>query len=113
VLKPGGVLILNASDFIRRGERFPITDRHIELVEGVGFEVVDRVVVTIARMRRGENHKSRGDGEDIVVLRRSGSDETCGQEEFGANKNPQASDLGVLLCGRRDSNPHGHLPTRT
>ena len=70
MLKPGGLLILNTSDFIRRGG--VVTDRHIETLERHGFTVTAKEKVTTQRMRRGENHQARVEGEDLVTLTRLG-----------------------------------------
>lgn len=68
VLKRGGMLILNVSDFVRRGELVGVVSWHVEELVGLGFRVVDSVDVETPRLRYGANSHARVGSETVTVL---------------------------------------------
>lgn len=72
VLAPGGLFVLNASKFIRRGEEQDVTGWHVGVLEQLGLVVVERHQVETPRQRFGTNADKRVAFEDVVVLRKPG-----------------------------------------
>lgn len=75
VLAPGGLLLLNVSDFVRSKALVPATTWHRGALWGAGFTEAPgerpRVVET-QRLRYGENSDARAAGEVILRARRPG-----------------------------------------
>lgn len=69
VLQPGGILIVNTKDFIRRGEVFPLTRMHTELIEDIGFKRIDHVQVPCPGLTQGTN-RQRVDYEDVSIFKK-------------------------------------------
>lgn len=69
VLKPGGMVYLNVSDFIRAGKRVPAVAWHAGTLRKIGFEILGREKILTPRMRHGENHAARVDHEWILIGR--------------------------------------------
>lgn len=73
VLRPGGLLLLNVSDFVKRKERTPATMWHRGALWGAGFvehpSERPRVVAT-QRLRYGANADARAAAELIIRARR-------------------------------------------
>lgn len=72
VLRQGGLFVLNASKFIRKGEEMDVTGWHVNVLEQLGLVVVDRHQVETPRQRFGANADKRVTHEDVVVLRKPG-----------------------------------------
>lgn len=70
LLAPHGVFILNMSDHIRNFEPKPVTKWHVEALEWVGLEEVERHRVETSRNRFGENHGARVPYESVILFRR-------------------------------------------
>jgi DNA modification methylase len=70
VLRPGAPFVLNVSDFIRNGQRVPVTKIHIQACTKLGFEFIRAYPVETPRMRKGENHQARIDHEYVLHFRR-------------------------------------------
>lgn len=70
VLRPGGVLLLDVSNFVLRDRIIPIVDGHRRIVEDVGFHVETVVPLDTDRMRFGANGKIRVEGHRIIVARK-------------------------------------------
>lgn len=70
LLAPGGVLVLNCSDHIRKGERQYVTAWHVSILMELGLRLVDWEAVVTPRQRHGANGNLRVACEDIVVLRK-------------------------------------------
>jgi tRNA G10 N-methylase Trm11 len=70
VLVPGGVFILNISDFVRRGEIFDVTSMHYEICFDLGFRFEHRFNVRTPRMRYGANSGARVATEAVLVFRK-------------------------------------------
>ena len=68
---PGGLFILNVSDFIRRGETVPVCNWHCETILSLGYDLELEYDVPTARLRYGANHKARVTHEKIFVFRRT------------------------------------------
>lgn len=70
VIKPGGPFLLNVSDFIRDGQRVDASVWHVATCVALGWEWRDATRVQTPRMRRGQNHAARVDGEWVIELRK-------------------------------------------
>lgn len=70
LLSPDGLFILNVSDHIRKGERQPVVAWHRAVVRWHGMQLVQDIVVPTRRMRMGENHAARVEGEHVLVFRK-------------------------------------------
>lgn len=70
VLKPGGILVLNISDHIRKGQVVPVASWHYETLESLGFKCIRQDFEKTRRMRFGKNSEARIDGEWIFVFRK-------------------------------------------
>ncbi len=69
VLKPGGRFVLNCKDHMRGGERQPVTDWHVSVLENLGLGVHDWRRVPAYGYGYGANAAARVDAEDVVLLR--------------------------------------------
>ena len=69
VLEPGGLFVLNIKDHIRRGVVQPVTDWHIEALEGLGFRVLEHVHIDCPGMRFGQNRDARVDYESVILFK--------------------------------------------
>lgn len=71
VLKPGGLFLLNVSDFYRQGELVHAVEWHFGAACGAGFEPAARPRwIKTQRSRHGAN-RERAEAEAILVLRRA------------------------------------------
>ena len=70
VLKPGGRMIVNISDHIRRGERQGVSAWHLWALHRLGFVTVHLRKVRTPRQRHGANGHLRVDHEWVFVLER-------------------------------------------
>lgn len=68
---PGGLFVLNVSDFIRRGERIAVCDWHCDTILSMGYDLVLERDVPTPRLRYGQNHAARVTHEKIFVFRRT------------------------------------------
>lgn len=68
VLRPGGRLILNISDHIRRGERQHVSSWHAEALIAMGFKLVDTSRVQTQRLRAGSNGNARVPSELVLAF---------------------------------------------
>jgi hypothetical protein len=70
VLRPGGLVLLNVSDFVRDSELVPAVAWHRGALYGAGFREDGRpVLVATQRLRFGANHAARAEHEVIVRAR--------------------------------------------
>lgn len=67
VLRPGGLFLLNVSDFIRDGGIVHVTTWHLVAVQAVGFVWEDAERINTRRMRRGANHRARVEGGEWLL----------------------------------------------
>lgn len=68
ILKKDGLLILNISDHIRKGEIVPVSNWHKETLLNIGFELDQEIKVETPRMRYGQNSNLRVEYEYIFVF---------------------------------------------
>jgi DNA modification methylase len=71
VLRPGGALILNCSDFVRKGEVVPVTQWHVETLGARGFVTERFEYVETPRYGWGASKDQRLPGEYLFLLRRA------------------------------------------
>jgi tRNA G10 N-methylase Trm11 len=71
VLMVGGVLVVNVSDHVRKGEIVPVCDWHRSVIEhSLGMPLVREVDVPTPRMRFGANGSARVTAEKVMVFKR-------------------------------------------
>jgi SAM-dependent methyltransferase len=70
VLKPNGKFILNIKDHIRKGERQFVTDWHIEILEGLGMEIVEHAKIEVPSLKNGQNSGLRIPYESVILFER-------------------------------------------
>lgn len=70
LLQKDGILILNISNHIRKGEEIDVTDWHIETLMDIGFELEKHIKIETKRNRQGANGKLRVAYESIVILKK-------------------------------------------
>lgn len=70
VIRPGGKLVVNVSDHIRKGNVVPVTVWHVETILGLGFELVPGGWQTVEtkRNRHGANGDLRVAAESVIVF---------------------------------------------
>lgn len=69
VVKPGGLVLLNVSNFIRDGREMPVVEWHVHCWITLGAQLVAAKRVRTQRNRQGANGEARVDGEVVVLLR--------------------------------------------
>ncbi len=67
VLKPGGLIFVNVSNHIRRGELQKVVEWHEEALVRVGFVLDHRISVKTQRMKMGANYDKRAPNEVILM----------------------------------------------
>lgn len=70
VLSPGGLLVLNISDHVRKGLVVPVTEWHKECLVGLGFALEEHRHINTPRLRFGANGGLRVEHESILVFRK-------------------------------------------
>lgn len=68
VLVPGGYLVINIKDHIRKGEVVPVSAWHLETCKSLGFELIEDIEVPCPGMRFGANGGARVEVEHVYVL---------------------------------------------
>jgi hypothetical protein len=68
VLVPGGLFLLNTSNHIRAGKVIEVTEWHLEVCRGLGFELHDTHFIETPRQRHGQNGELRVGYESIMGL---------------------------------------------
>ena len=71
VLKPDGLLIINMSDHIRKGEIIPVTDWHKNTILDLGFSLIKELKIETQRMGFGRNNNLRVNYESILVFEKN------------------------------------------
>jgi hypothetical protein len=71
ILKPGGWLILNVSDHIRKRQKMPVVAWYKTTARAIGFELVSDELIPTKRNREGQNYEARVDGEHLLVFRKA------------------------------------------
>lgn len=69
VLRPGGLVLVNMSNHVRGGEEQYVTEWWIGMLAAVGFGLVGVEAVRTSRLRHGQNHAVRVDGERLIIAR--------------------------------------------
>ena len=69
VLCPGGIFVLNISNFIRNGQEQFVSEWHLETLEGMGCHLMRDYQIGTPRMRYGANGNARVEFEHIMVFR--------------------------------------------
>lgn len=70
VLRPGGLFILNISDHIRKGEVVNVAGAHTDILDVLGYELVEPWFFPTRRMKFGANAQLRTPGEFILVYQK-------------------------------------------
>lgn len=70
VITPGGALLLNISDHIRKGEVVGVTLWHVETLCAIGFDLAPNSWTTVEtkRQRHGANGELRVDFESVILF---------------------------------------------
>lgn len=73
VLRPGGTLVVNVKDHVRRGEVQPVTAWHLAVLVDLGMvhDAEASVAVATRHLRQGANRGRAGD-EQVLVFRKPG-----------------------------------------
>jgi SAM-dependent methyltransferase len=71
VLTDDGVLLLNISNHIRKGEEVDVAGWHREALETIGFALAEQHNVATPRMRFGANGGTRTKHEFVLVFRKN------------------------------------------
>lgn len=69
VLVPGGLFILNVSDFVAKGAIVPVAEWHLNELFCLRYRLESAQTISTPRMRFGANHQARVDGELVAALR--------------------------------------------
>lgn len=69
VLKNGGLMIVNVSDHIRKGQVVNVVEWHKEALTNFGMKLIDEIKIETPRMGFGQNAKSRVQHECILVFK--------------------------------------------
>lgn len=70
VLRPGGLIVVNMSNHIRKGREMDVVGWWHMVLAKVGFRGITRQQVETPRMRMGENHQLRVECEELIVGRK-------------------------------------------
>lgn len=70
VLRPGGLLILNLKNHIRRGVEQDVTFWHVCAAQDLGFRLLKTILVALPGQRHGAHARLRCPYESVSVLRR-------------------------------------------
>jgi len=71
ILEPGGIMIVNVSDHIRKGQRQPVCQWHKGAMRNAGFTHVRTQEVSTNRMGFGANSDVRVDTEEFQIYRKA------------------------------------------
>ena len=72
LVKPGGRLVLNIKDHVRKGKVVPVTMWHIATLEAAGFELSQAKDIPAPGNRHGANADLRVDFESVLLFRKTG-----------------------------------------
>lgn len=70
VLRPGGLFILNISDHIRKGKVINVAGAHTDILDVLGYTLVEPWFFPTRRMKFGANANLRTPGEFILVYKK-------------------------------------------
>ena len=68
VIRPGGRIVLNISDHIRKKQRQFVSSWHTQTLFELGFELVDANRVLTPRLRQGANSEARITAELVLAF---------------------------------------------
>ena len=71
VTRPGGIVVINISNHIRRGVEEPVSEWWLGTMILMGLHFEKAIPIVTPRMRFGENHQARVDAEWAFVTRRA------------------------------------------
>ncbi len=69
VLKNGGLMIVNVSDHIRKGQVVNVVEWHKDALTNFGMKLLNEIKIETPRMGLGQNAKSRVQHECILVFK--------------------------------------------
>ncbi|MDE1904862.1 MAG: hypothetical protein KGH75_00240 [Rhodospirillales bacterium] len=70
VLMPGGLFMLNVSNFVRDFQVVQVAEWHMAVLFRLGYLLESAETVSTRRLRHGANREARVDGELVVALRK-------------------------------------------
>jgi hypothetical protein len=70
LLKDGSIVMVNVSDFIRKGEVVGVVSWWKDMLEGLGLAFIEEVQIKTPRMRFGANNEKRVEGESLLVFKK-------------------------------------------
>lgn len=68
VVRPGGIVMVNMSNHIRRGVEQDVVGWWEQALTAEGFEHRQTCVVSTRRYRHGQNHEARINGERLIIV---------------------------------------------
>ena len=68
VLQPGGAFVINIKDHIRGGVVQPVTEWHVETLQGLGFIEREHRRINTPSMRYGRNSELRVEYESVILF---------------------------------------------
>ncbi len=80
VLKPGGMLILNIKNHIRKGEEIDVSGWQKESILRAGFELVEKISVPVTGLGFGANADKRVGHEEIFIFNKKAIQSKNGKE---------------------------------
>lgn len=69
VVRPGGLIVINVSNHIRRQVEQLVVEWHLRCLLDMGCQLVEARPVETPRYRHGQNHEARVDAEMLLVVR--------------------------------------------
>ena len=70
LLNNNGIFILNVSNHIRKGQEVLVAQWHKELLQNIGFILLEKISVPTKRMKFGANRSNRVNNEYIFVFKK-------------------------------------------
>lgn len=70
VLAPGGLLLVNVSNHVRKGKVQYVVEWHVDCLASLGFRLERLVPIQTRRYGMGANRDARVDAEHLVIVRR-------------------------------------------
>ena len=67
-MRPDGLMIVNVSDHIRKGQAVQVVDWHVKAITSIGLLLIDKIPVKTPRLRFGANRDVRVSVEWILVF---------------------------------------------
>ena len=73
VLSLNGLMIVNVSNHIRKGQEVDVVGWHEECLKNIGFKLAEHIKIKTPRMKVGQNFEKRILHESILVLSKGGN----------------------------------------